>query len=98
MPNRPTSPNACLPFVPHYGINRRELDRVLLQLGGQATHLRRTGEIAYSHPALVERPRADGRRKDAPLHLVRFVRRIFEMTSPTIVRLPAASAWLGVQS
>jgi hypothetical protein len=58
------------------GINRRHLDRLLLDLGGSVIPLNRTGEVQYSHPALDERPRADGRRKDAPRHLVAFVRKL----------------------
>jgi hypothetical protein len=64
--------------MPRYsgGVNRRDLDRLLVNLGGTVRALARTGEIQYSHPMLPERPRADGRRKDAPRHLVAFVHRI----------------------
>ena len=58
------------------GVNRRDLDRRLLNLGGTVRALTRTGEVQYSHPLLPERPRADGRRKDAPRHLVAFVHRV----------------------
>lgn len=58
------------------GMNRADLDRTLAALGGTVTHLRRTGEVAYSHPALPSRPRANGRRKDAPRHLLQFVRAV----------------------
>lgn len=57
----------------HYGMNRRELDRIFISLGGEIVRPRRTGEVRYRHPLLHEQPRADGRRKDAPNHLVRFV-------------------------
>lgn len=63
-------------LLPPFGINRNRLDVILLKTGGAIWDLRGTGEIAYSHPALPERPRANGRRKDAPAHLVRFVRRV----------------------
>ena len=59
--------------VPKYGVNRRELDRFFKKLGGEVIPLRRTGEVQYVHPLFARRPRADGRRKDAPRHLVRFV-------------------------
>jgi hypothetical protein len=59
-----------------WGINRRELDQVFRKLGGTVTSIRRTGEIQYSHPALAERPRANGRRKGSPNHVVAFVRRV----------------------
>lgn len=64
--------------MPRYsgGVNRRDLDRRLVNLGGTVRALARTGEIQYSHPMLPERPRADGRRKDAPRHLVVFVHRV----------------------
>lgn len=52
------------------GINRCQLDQLLRNLGGSVNTLDRTGEIQYSHPAIDERPRADGRRQDAPRHLV----------------------------
>lgn len=58
------------------GVNRRDLDRRLVNLGGTVRALVRTGEIQYSHPMLPEQPRADGRRKDAPRHLVAFVHRV----------------------
>ena len=59
--------------IPKYGVNRRELDHFFQQLGGSVIHLRRTGEVQYVHPMFSSRPRADGRRKDAPRHLVHFV-------------------------
>ncbi len=63
---------------PHYGINRRVLDDILIDLGGDVVPLHRTGEVQYRHPLLRETPRADGRRKDAPMHLVKFVRRVID--------------------
>jgi hypothetical protein len=65
--------------MPSYGINRRDLDRILISMGGDIVLIRSTGEIAYTHPRLPERPRANGRRKDAPTHLVKFVRRVLEL-------------------
>lgn len=90
--------HSSTPTLPHYGINRRELDRLLSELGGSAVFLRRTGEIAYSHPALPERPRADGRRKDAPFHLVRFVRRLLALAPAQLAGLPGSSSTLEVRS
>jgi hypothetical protein len=63
---------------PHYGINRRELDSMLVDLGGDVIPLSRTGEVQYRHPCLSATPRGDGRRKDAPMHLVKFVRRVMD--------------------
>ncbi len=59
--------------VPTYGVNRRELDAIFRDLGGVVVPIHRTGEIKYVHPLFCQQPRADGRRKDAPRHLVRFV-------------------------
>lgn len=60
----------------HHGMNRADLDRLLIRLGGNVEHLRRTGEVVYTHPRILSRPRADGRRKDAPRHLTCFVRKV----------------------
>lgn len=60
----------------HHGMNRRDLDRILMSLGGIVRHLDRTGEVQYTHPLLKSRPRANGRRKDAGRHLTCFVREL----------------------
>jgi len=60
----------------HGGMDRRQLDALLCDLGGSVTVIPRTGEVQYSHPMIAERPRANGRRKDAPRHLVAFVHRV----------------------
>lgn len=73
------------------GVNRRDLDRRLFNLGGTVRALARTGEIQYSHPMLRERPRADGRRKDAPRHLVAFVHRIERVATFRLVRVAGPS-------
>lgn len=71
-------------IVPHYGINRRALDKILRDCGGVVLHVPRSGEIRYVHPLMSSRPRADKRRKDAPNHLVDFVRQVIHlMTSDT---------------
>ncbi len=57
----------------HHGMNLFALHRHFLAIGGTIKPVRRTGEIRYSHPLMLQRPRADGRRKDAPRHLVAFV-------------------------
>lgn len=79
--------------TPHFGINFRELDRAFEDIGGQIIHLRRTGEKQYRHHLASERPRGDGRRKDAPRHMVRFVLRIVALIAETSchqTRRPAA--------
>lgn len=55
------------------GINRRDLDRILLRLGGTIEFPRRTGDVLYRHPLLPHPARANARRKDASRHLVLFV-------------------------
>lgn len=64
-----------------HGMNRADLDRCLRSLGGQVKFLRRTGDVQYSHPTLQERPRANGRRKDAPRSLTAFVLRVIRAVS-----------------
>ena len=75
---------------PHDGMNRRDLDRVLRDLGGSVVPIKRTGEIQYRHPLMQNRPRANGRRKDAPRHLVAFVLEI--------IRIREAYPTLGIGS
>jgi hypothetical protein len=60
----------------HHGMNRADLDRILIALGGRIERLRRTGDITYSHQLLPHRPRANGRRKDAARHLTQFVMQV----------------------
>ena len=57
----------------HHGMNLSALNRYFRALGGTIEPVRRTGEIRYSHHLVSQRPRADGRRKDAPRHMVAFV-------------------------
>ena len=57
----------------HHEMNRADLDRILVALGGHIVILRKTGDIAYSHRLLSRRPRGNRRRKDAPRHLTQFV-------------------------
>ena len=65
-----------------YGMNRRELDRVFRDLGGEIVYLRRTGEMQYRHFALRGEPcpRANVRRTDASRRQVRYVLRAIEAT------------------
>lgn len=63
--------------IPHYGMNRSDLDRILTRLGGAVSDVRGTGEVRYSHPLVEQRPRGDKRRKDAPNQLVAFVLKVF---------------------
>ena len=60
----------------HHGMNRAALDRHLMALGGTVTILRRTGDIRYDHPLILETARGNVRRKDAPRSLTAFVQRV----------------------
>jgi hypothetical protein len=73
------------------GVNRRDLDHRLVNLGGTVRALAITGEIQYSHPMLPERPRADGRRKDAPRHLVAFVHHVERVAASRVNGVAAPS-------
>jgi len=64
---------------PEYGVNRRHLDRLFRKMGGSVRTVPRTGEVRYVHPDHPQRPRANGRRKDAPNHLVNFVREVLDL-------------------
>lgn len=61
------------------GISMRELKRLWQQVGGEVQEVRRTGEVRFYYPPTGERSgMANNRRRDAPLRLVVFVRRIME--------------------
>ena len=59
-----------MPKYPHNGMNRRELDRIILELGGTIDYPRRTGDALYRHCAVPHPVRVNNRRKDAPRELV----------------------------
>lgn len=65
----------------HYGIDRVRLDKIFRELGGEVTCVRRTGEVRYRHPLIRKTVRADGRRRDAPMHLVKFVLAVIDIQS-----------------
>lgn len=62
------------------GRNRRDVDELFLDLGGEITHLRRTGEDLYRHPLLPKPVRVNRRRKDAPRSLSQAVHRLLRIT------------------
>lgn len=64
------------------GMNRRDLDRILMQLGGGIEYPRRTGDVLYRHPLVAQPARANARRKDASRHLVRFVKEVLRRIAP----------------
>jgi hypothetical protein len=69
-----------MPRFPHPGMNRCELDQIFQKQGGVITHLRRTGEALYRHTSMPRPVRVNARRKDAPRHLVQYVRKVCRAT------------------
>jgi hypothetical protein len=65
--------------LPCYGVNRRRLDQIFRNLGGQITTPNRTGEVRYWHPVIRHYATANGRRIDAPRFLVRYVREVMRL-------------------
>jgi hypothetical protein len=61
------------------GINLRRAYEIAYALGCSISPVRRTGEDRISHPLLDHTVRVNSRRKDAPRHLVVFLRRIAEL-------------------
>jgi hypothetical protein len=57
----------------HYGMNRLQLDRCLVALGGELWLKHRQGHVVYSHPLMERTVEGNCRRKDAPGKLVKFV-------------------------
>lgn len=62
------------------GRNRREIDELFRNLGGEITELRRTGENLYRHPLLPKPVRVNRRRKDAPRSLSQAVHQLLRIT------------------
>lgn len=58
----------------HCGMNLLDAIRVARQRGCEVRPKRRTGEIVFSHPGIPQRAVVNGRRKDSPRHLIRFIR------------------------
>jgi hypothetical protein len=65
-------------------MNLREALRAARDLGCNAQHLRRTGEIIVSHPSIARRIVVNSRRKDATRELTAFLLAVqgFELTPP----------------
>lgn len=66
---------------PNQGINRSELDEILIGVGGQVERPKRTGEVIYRHPLMKKTVRGNARRKDAGRALVIFVRDVIKRTN-----------------
>ena len=60
------------------GANRRKLDAMFRRLGGTVTPVFRTGEVVYRHPSFPRPIKINGRRKDCPRLLTKFVTRLAE--------------------
>lgn len=59
-----------------HGCNLADAIRRALDLGISVQPVRRTGELRFTYPLLPDRPRVNGRRKDAPRALTDFVTRV----------------------
>jgi len=67
-----------MPKYPHNGMNRRELDRIILELGGTIEYPRRTGDALYRHRSFPHPVRVNNRRKDATRELVALARAAYD--------------------
>lgn len=45
--------------------------------GGVVADIRRTGELKFSHPAMIRTIRVNKRRKDAPREVTKWLRRLY---------------------
>lgn len=71
-----------MPKYPHNGMNRREIDSIILELGGTIEYPRRTGDALYRHPSVPHPVRANNRRKDSTRALVALARAAYEAVYP----------------
>jgi len=67
-----------MPKYPHNGMNRRELDSIILELGGTIEYPRRTGDALYRHRSVPHPVRVDNRRKDSTRALVALARAAYD--------------------
>lgn len=58
------------------GINLIDAVRSARRLGILVEHLRKTGELRWSHPSAQKPIRVNSRRKDAPRHATTFLRKV----------------------
>src|SRR5688500_16569560 len=63
------------------GLNLRDALQVAARAGCSIKKLRGTGEIIVEHPRDLRRVRINGRRKDSPRSLTRFLRRLERPTA-----------------
>jgi hypothetical protein len=63
---------------PTNGMNRRELDAIIIELGGTIEYPRRTGDALYRHPAVAHPVRVNSRRKDSTRALVALARAAYD--------------------
>jgi hypothetical protein len=57
-------------------MNRDKAKQIARKLGCQIYPIDRTGELRFDHPVAARPCRVDGRRKDAPRHLVVWLRNV----------------------
>ena len=62
----------CKKVIFTTGMNLNKLIPMFRSIGGDVAAVRRTGEQRFSHPGVPQTPKCNGRRKDAPRHIVEF--------------------------
>jgi hypothetical protein len=67
-----------MPKYPHNGMNRREIDSIIIALGGTIDYPRRTGDALYRHPSVPHPVRVNNRRKDSTRALVALARAAYD--------------------
>lgn len=85
------------------GRNLRESLAIAMQLGCKVQHLRRTGELSISHEAVTPPIKINMRRKDTPVALYAFLRRVSEarkalppVAAPKALECPHSRVYEGV--
>ena len=58
------------------GVNLNKAIQLAEKLGSRIHPIRRTGEVRFEHPLAVRRCVVNARRKDAPRHLIGWLRRV----------------------
>jgi hypothetical protein len=64
------------------GTNLNVATRRLRELGGIVEPQRGTGELRFFHRIMGRAIRANGRRKDAPCHVIRYIQRCEVLLDP----------------
>lgn len=71
-------PGKCLGYI-SCGANLDRCIAAARELGIDVIPVRRTGEVRFTYPGMNRSIRVNGRRKDAPLAVVKFINEVWEM-------------------